>query len=118
MIFDGLLLHTTPGPTWHAHLSEREVRSLYTQALVQWMQKHARVLTTPSTPEGQVAGPSLPEQVEELHNAEAAASEADYWPVGSEVPLPLASRKVQHGFSMHVDPIMYHMSSAAGFPPM
>ncbi len=45
------------------------------------MQKHARVLTTPSTSEGQVAGPSLPEQVEELHNAESAASEAQYWPV-------------------------------------
>ena len=51
------------------------------QALVQWMQKHARVLTTPSTPEGLVAGPSLPEDVEELHNAESAASEANYWPV-------------------------------------
>ena len=51
------------------------------QALVQWMQKHARVLTTPSTPEGQVAGPSLPEEVEHLHASEAAASEPNYWPV-------------------------------------
>jgi len=51
------------------------------QALVQWMQKHARVLTTPSTPEGLVAGPSLPEDVEELHDAKSAASEANYWPV-------------------------------------
>ena len=55
------------------------------QALVQWMQKHARVLTTPSTSEGQVAGPSLPEEVEELHNADSAASEAMYWPVRSEL---------------------------------
>ena len=47
--------------------------------MVQWMQKHARVLTTPSTPEGRVAGPSLPEEVEQLHGAESPASEANYW---------------------------------------
>lgn len=43
------------------------------------MQKHSRVLTTPSTPDGQVAGPSLPEEVEELHSSESAASEPNYW---------------------------------------
>ncbi|CAK0785353.1 hypothetical protein CVIRNUC_008560 [Coccomyxa viridis] len=51
------------------------------EGMVQWMQKHARVLTTPSTPEGRVAGPSLPEEVEQLHSAESAASEPSYWPV-------------------------------------
>ena len=59
------------------------------QALVQWMQMHARVLTTPSTSEGEVAGPSLPEEVEELHNAESATSDAKYWPVRSELLLPV-----------------------------
>ena len=58
--------------------------------MVQWMQKHARVLTTPSTPEGQVAGPSLPEEVEQLHSAESAASDASYWPVSR--PLTCACR--------------------------
>ena len=60
------------------------------QGMVQWMQKHARVLTTPSTPEGRVAGPSLPEEVEQLHGAESAASEASYWPVSC--PLTCACR--------------------------
>lgn len=67
------------------------------QALVQWMQKHARVLTTPSTPEGQVAGPSLPEQVEELHSAESAATEAQYWPVRLNPPLAFERQEVLHG---------------------
>ena len=88
------------------------------QALVQWMQKHARVLTTPSTPEGQVAGPSLPEEVEELHNAEAAASEAKYWPVRSGSPPLLASQKALHRFSDFCQSFTYHRSSAAIFPPL
>ena len=67
------------------------------QALAQWMQKHARVLTTPSTPEGQVAGPSLPEQVEELHGAESAATEAQYWPVRSKPVSPLGCQNGLHG---------------------
>ena len=28
-----------------------------------------------------MAGPSLPEEVEQLHSAESAASEPSYWPV-------------------------------------
>ena len=62
------------------------MRWSYVQGMVQWMQKHARVLTTPSTPEGRVAGPSLPEEVEQLHSAESAASEASYWPVSQPSP--------------------------------
>ncbi|CAL5224153.1 g6790 [Coccomyxa viridis] len=63
------------------YVQQQTSQASIAEALVQWMQKHARVLTTPSTSEGEVAGPSLPEEVEELHNAESATSQAKYWPV-------------------------------------
>lgn len=52
------------------------------QALVAWMQRHARVLTIASSPSGEALGPSLPEQIEELHSAEATPEQQpQYWPL-------------------------------------
>lgn len=44
------------------------------------MQRHARVLTTASSPSGEAAGPSLPEQIEALHSSESAPEQQPhYW---------------------------------------
>ena len=51
------------------------------QALVQWMQRHARVLTTPAAGGAGGAAASLPDQAEVLHAAERPEQASVYWPV-------------------------------------
>ena len=83
--------------------------------MVQWMQKHARVLTTPSTPEGRVAGPSLPEKVEQLHGAESAASEAIYWPVSSLPACACQSSSWCHAVDVRGARTSHSLSGAAAW---
>ena len=51
------------------------------QAQVQWMQKHARVLTTPAAADLGSAAASLPDQTEALHAAERPEQDSRYWRV-------------------------------------
>lgn len=59
------------------------IHSNLAQALVHWMQKHARVLTTPAADApGPGCAASLPDQAEALHAAaERPEQQAQYWAV-------------------------------------